>query len=81
MFTRKIKVCRKIPCKVLIFHWHAPKTIPSEEKLLCGACFSIIGKTRWGIGTVRCRPVTDTLRLCESCGIEAEKDLKANPPE
>lgn len=58
---------------VVSFKWLKPVS-EKLQSLKCTACKSPIGDKRWGLAWVEKNGKRQAMRLCESCGIEADKE-------
>jgi len=76
-FTRKVKIVKDVPCEIAFFQkWCKPVTSKELRKLPCSACHNSIGDKRWAIAWRKEKTTKRPMRLCEECGIKAEKVAK-----
>ena len=78
--TRNIRATKKVPVNVTAFRWFGELTAGAVAcGFLCCACRGKLGARRFGAAWDGDRD--QSMRLCEDCGIEAEKQLAAQPKE
>ena len=69
------RVTKKVPVEVVSFVWFGELTEGSvATEFKCSACGSKLGARRFGAGMIEEGGKQRSMRLCELCGIEAEKE-------
>ena len=66
----------RVPVRVTWFAWGV-KPRPTQKCLPCEACGSMLGIKPYGCAYVIEDGKGRNMRLCEACGIEAEKAVEA----
>lgn len=77
--TRNVRVTKKVPVRVVSFRWFGElKEGAVAANFPCCACRGKLGARRFGCAWDGDRDTS--MRLCEDCGIEAEKQLTPATP-
>ena len=70
------QVTKKIPVNVVSFRWFGRLTESSVAAgFKCSACGDKLGARRFGAAMIEENGLQRSLRLCESCGVDAEGDF------